>query len=104
MKASQFSRKRTQGSQRTGSVFLCDLHLILTALLLAPFAALPAACLPTESNWYNHSFFLLQLDHHTTDKMEVGRVADPVETARLLNLVKPEVIQIHAKGTPGWTT
>jgi len=44
------------------------------------------------------------LDHHTTDKMEVGRDALPAETARLINLVKPDVIQIHAKGNPGWAT
>jgi hypothetical protein len=77
---------------------------LFTALLLAPFAALPAAGLPAESNWYDHSFFLLHLDHHTTDKMEVGRDADAAETARLINLMKPDVIQIHAKGNPGWTT
>lgn len=56
------------------------------------------------SNWYERGFFLLHLDHHTTAQMEVGRDADPDETARLINLIKPDVIQIHAKGNPGWTT
>ncbi len=54
--------------------------------------------------WYQRSFFLLHLDYHTTDRMAVGRDADPAETARLLGLVKPDVIQMHAKGNPGWTT
>jgi hypothetical protein len=34
----------------------------------------------------------------------VGRDADPVRTGELINLSKPDVIQIHAKGNPGWTT
>jgi hypothetical protein len=57
-----------------------------------------------QPHWYQRSFFLLHLDHHTTDRMVVGREADPEETARLIDLVKPDVIQIHAKGNPGWTT
>lgn len=70
---------------------------------------LALACLSPQAraedgNWYERSFFLLHLDHHTTAQMEVGRDADPDETARLINLIKPDVIQIHAKGNPGWTT
>jgi len=57
-----------------------------------------------ETNWYERSFYLLHEDHHTSDKWEVGRDADPGETARLIALSKPDVIQIHAKGNPGWTT
>lgn len=72
--------------------------------LLGATLGLLAWELPAETNWYARSFFLLHLDHHTTDKMEVGRDADPAETARLINQVKPDVIQIHAKGNPGWTT
>jgi hypothetical protein len=56
------------------------------------------------SHWYARSFYLLHLDHHANAAMEVGRDADPTETARLLSLSKPDVIQIHAKGNPGWTT
>ncbi len=55
-------------------------------------------------NWYERSFFLLHLDHHTTAEMAVGREADPEVTGRLLGMVRPDVIQIHAKGNPGWTT
>ncbi|MCX7013224.1 MAG: hypothetical protein NTW86_11815 [Candidatus Sumerlaeota bacterium] len=55
-------------------------------------------------NWYQSSFFLLHLDHHTGPNDAVGRGADPAETARLLGLSHPDVIQIHAKGRPGWTT
>lgn len=67
-------------------------------------AALPAAEPAGNAHWYARSFFLLHLDHHTTEQMEVGRDADPAETARLINQVRPDVIQIHAKGNPGWTT
>lgn len=76
----------------------------LAAVLALCHQGALAADRPSETNWYTRSFFLLHLDHHTTDKMAVGRDADPVETARLINLVKPDVIQIHAKGAPGWTT
>ncbi|MGB2823340.1 MAG: hypothetical protein WBF17_20325, partial [Phycisphaerae bacterium] len=55
-------------------------------------------------NWYEESFFLLHEDHHTRDVHEVGRDADPNETARLVALSRPDVVQIHAKGNPGWTT
>jgi hypothetical protein len=55
-------------------------------------------------NWYEHSFYLLHEDHHTVDRFEVGRDADPDLTARLIALSRPDVIQIHAKGNPGWTT
>ncbi len=55
-------------------------------------------------NWYEESFFLLHEDHHTSDRHEVGRDADPNETARLVALSRPDVVQIHAKGNPGWTT
>lgn len=55
-------------------------------------------------SWYERSFYLLHEDHHTSDRWEVGRDADPAESARLIALSKPDVIQIHAKGNPGWTT
>lgn len=59
---------------------------------------------PTHPNWYTTSFYLLHEDYHTTDSFEVGRDADLQETARLLGLSKPDAIQVHAKGNPGWTT
>jgi len=65
-------------------------------------AAEPASQPPL--NWYARSFYLLRLDHHTNARREVGRDDDFTETARLLSLSKPDVIQIHAKGNPGWTT
>lgn len=54
--------------------------------------------------WYERAFYLVHLDHHTTDKHAVGAAADPAETDRLIALSRPDVIQIHAKGNPGWTT
>ncbi|MBM4092711.1 MAG: hypothetical protein FJ276_25375 [Planctomycetes bacterium] len=84
----------------------CVLFALLMQLGLAcgtlGQAAQPASQPP--SNWYVHGFYLLHLDHHTNARMEVGRDADLTETARLLSLSKPDVIQIHAKGNPGWTT
>ena len=55
-------------------------------------------------NWHANSFYLLHEDHHTSGQQEVGRDADPDETERLIGLSRPDVIQIHAKGNPGWTT
>ena len=81
---------------------------VLGMILFAQVANIgPSLCADDAShraNWYQRSFFLLHLDHHTTNQMAVGRDADPDETARLIDLVKPDVIQIHAKGNPGWTT
>lgn len=57
-----------------------------------------------DSNCYETSFFLLHEDHHTSGRFEVGRDADYEETRRLVGLCRPDVIQIHAKGNPGWTT
>jgi len=55
-------------------------------------------------NWYERSFYLLHVDHHTRGTREVGRDAAPAETDRLFALSKPDMLQIHAKGNPGWTT
>lgn len=55
-------------------------------------------------NWYEKSFYLLHEDHHTRDVHAVGRDADPAEVRRLIGLSRPDVIQMHAKGNPGWTT
>ena len=63
-----------------------------------------AVCSVDEENWYRNSFYLLHEDHHTGNQFAVGRDADPGETARLIGLSRPDVIQIHAKGNPGWTT
>lgn len=57
-----------------------------------------------RQDWYEQALYLLHLDHHTTDRFAVGAGADPTETDRLLAFSKPDVIQIHAKGNPGWTT
>jgi len=57
-----------------------------------------------KRNWYQKSFFLLHEDHHSRPEHAVGRGADPVQTAKYLEAFQPDVIQIHAKGKPGWTT
>lgn len=55
-------------------------------------------------NRYEESFFILHEDHHIFGNEEVGRDANVDETARLVALCKPDMIQMHAKGNPGWTT
>ena len=75
-------------------------RLSLLALVVIFLAARPALA----DNWYENSFWLLHEDHHTQGQFEVGRDADLEETARLVGLIKPDMIQIHAKGNPGWTT
>jgi len=73
-------------------------------LLLVTAAAVLVAGRPCGANWYDESFFLLHEDHHTVDRFEVGRDASFDATSRLVGLSRPDVIQIHAKGNPGWTT
>jgi len=75
-----------------------------TLALTAVLSSAAALCEAGEGNWYETSFYLLHEDHHTSGAREVGRDADPEETARLIALSKPDVMQIHAKGNPGWTT
>ena len=57
-----------------------------------------------QKNWYGKSFYLFHLDYHTKGDVEVGSEVDVEETLRLLKLSKPDVIQVHAKGNPGWTS
>jgi hypothetical protein len=73
-------------------------------ILLATLAAAAGGRGALAENWYENSFYLLHEDHHTSGEREVGRDADPAETAKLVALAAPDVIQIHAKGNPGWTT
>jgi hypothetical protein len=73
--------------------------------LLPPTACLLVLATTAQAdNWYTESFWLLHEDHHTRGVHEVGRDADLEETRRLVGLVRPDMIQIHAKGNPGWTT
>lgn len=73
------------------------------ASIIAWAVAVPAQ--PAQSGkGYQSSFYLLHEDHHTYGDWEVGRDADPAQTARLIALSRPDLIQIHAKGNPGWTT
>jgi len=53
---------------------------------------------------YEKSFFILHEDHHIFGDEAVGREADVEATARLVALCKPDMVQMHAKGNPGWTT
>jgi len=73
-------------------------------LLAAAVVTVVSSGAARADNWYEASFFLLHEDHHTSGQHEVGRDADPRQTAGLLKMAGPDVIQIHAKGNPGWTT
>jgi len=73
-------------------------------IVLSVLAATNAVAGPRDGNWYEKSFYLLHEDHHTQAQFEVGRDADPKQTAELVALSRPDVVQIHAKGNPGWTT
>ena len=79
-------------------------RLLFGGWLLLSIGTLFVGTTAQAENWYERAFYLLHEDHHTTGTAEVGRDADPEETARLINLSKPEMIQIHAKGNPGWTS
>ena len=84
---------------------LCSRRKQMRLLLPIPvLAVMLAGCATNHGNWYEQSFFLLHEDHHTFEKSGVGRQADPRETARLVALSRPDVVQMHAKGNPGWTT
>ena len=72
--------------------------------LFAAVSSLLCCGVAPAGNWYEESFYLLHEDHHTSGGREVGRDADLRETSRLVALSRPDVIQIHAKGIPGWTT
>lgn len=56
------------------------------------------------AEWYRDAFVILHVDHHTTEDSPVGRDADPDEVERLVRVADPDLLQIHAKGNPGWTT
>ncbi len=57
-----------------------------------------------RADWYERAFIILHIDHHVREEFPVGRDADEEETLRLIRLSSPDVLQIHAKGNPGWTT
>ncbi len=76
----------------------------LQTLVLATCAVLCSLHSARAENWYERSFWLLHEDHHTIGTAAVGNAADAAQTSRLLSLCKPDLIQIHAKGNPGWTT
>ena len=57
-----------------------------------------------RADWYKKAFVILHIDHHTREEFPVGRDADEQKTRRLIELVSPDILQIHAKGNPGWTT
>lgn len=63
-----------------------------------------AAVFAQETSWYEKSFFLLHEDHHTSGSQAVGADTSLEQVRELVSWSKPDVIQIHAKGNPGWTT
>lgn len=79
------------------------LLMSLVSLALAGGSLLAgAAGVPVRT--YENSFLLLHLDHHARKDDAIGRAADPVATREAIALLKPDLIQIHAKGRPGLAT
>jgi hypothetical protein len=80
-------------------------HRVVVISLCQLVCSLLLASAPAEAeDWYSDCFWLLHEDHHTGGAAAVGRDADLDETTRLLRECRPDLIQIHAKGNPGWTT
>lgn len=59
---------------------------------------------PPVQNWFEKSIFMLHEDHHIKAETEVGKNADPEETARIIALSRPDAVQMHAKGRPGYAS
>ncbi len=57
-----------------------------------------------RAGWYQNAFIVFHADHHTRGESEVGRDADEKQTRDMIYTASPDMIQIHAKGNPGWTT
>ncbi len=45
-------------------------------------------------NWFEKSIFMLHEDHHIKVETEVGKNADPQETARIIALSKPDILPL----------
>lgn len=73
-------------------------------LYLLLFVFLSCCTSLQAQNWFEKSVFMLHEDHHIKVETEVGKGADPQETARIIALSKPDAIQIHAKGRPGYAS
>ena len=57
-------------------------HRLRALNVFSPLLMVIIGCTANKGNWYENSFYLLHEDHHTTDQFEVGRDADPEQTAR----------------------
>ena len=89
------SLRQPRRSKMTRTRVVAGLLAALWLLVVLPVFA---------GNRYEESFFILHEDHHIFGDEEVGRDANVDETAGLVALCKPDMIQMHAKGNPGWTT
>jgi len=58
----------------------------------------------SRKDWYEQSVFNIHLDHHATPERSPHLGAGLKETVlrRLLRKVKPDMVQYHAAGHPGW--
>ncbi len=84
---------------------LRQLHEEWTMRLNSEAVSLKTNNKPVEGqNWFEKSIFMLHEDHHIKAETEVGKNADPQQTARIIALSKPDAIQIHAKGRPGYAS
>ena len=56
------------------------------------------------AGWYDATVFNIHMDHHATPEgcPDLGAGFDPEQFRRLLRAVKPDMIQYHSAGHPGW--
>jgi len=56
------------------------------------------------SNWYEKTRFNLHLDHHATpeNSPDLGSGLKKEKLRKLLRKLKPDMVQYHSMGHPGW--
>lgn len=58
-----------------------------------------------HENWYSKSIFSIHYDTHISLKeVEAGAGARVAQIRKMLRLTKPDMVQFHAKGHPGYAT
>jgi alpha-L-fucosidase len=56
-------------------------------------------------NWYESTFCNIHFDHHThPGQQDLGAGTIPERITEFLNLTRPDFVQYHAKGHPGYAT
>ncbi|MHC4442241.1 MAG: alpha-L-fucosidase [Planctomycetota bacterium] len=82
---------------------LClTLVLTVTTILICP--AVSQAQSPGK-DWYANTFFNIHFDHHVVTRYtKLGAGSDPQHIIDTLKISRPDFVQYHSKGHPGWAT